>query len=352
MAELRVELLLERLAKGKPVPGILLLGPDTFLRDACRDKITETYVEEAGREWAVSRFTAPADDVDRVIGQAQTLPMLVPRQVLFWSDVDSLERLGEKGTKALIDRLSEYFENPAPFTTLVFESSGLDARMKLSKLLSEECLVVACELTGELADRVKIACVLTAKMAKDMGVAMDAETAQLLAETTNADLTRIRTEITKLATYVGDRRRITTEDVEALVVSDQRYDVWQLSGILASGDRGRALLYLESLLREGEQPAGMVGAIAWMFRKLIEVQDLPRNATEYDVARLGMRSQAAKLAFVNARRIPREQLVAGIGALSEADSRLKSGGAAPRAVMEFLIARLTATNAVPSQHSA
>jgi DNA polymerase-3 subunit delta len=352
MAELSVDLLLERLAKGKPVPGILLLGPDTFLRDACRDRITEAYVEEAGREWAVSRFTAPADDVDRVIGQAQTLPMLVPRQVLFWSDVDTLERLGEKGTKTLIERLGEYFKNPAPFTTLVFESSGLDARMRLSKLLSEECLVVACELTGELADRVKVASVLTAKMANDMGVAMDAETAHLLAETTNADLTRIRTEITKLATYVADRRRITSEDVEAVVVSDQRYDVWQLSGILASGDRGRALLYLESLLREGEQPAGMVGAIAWMFRKLIEVQDLPRNATEYDVARLGMRSQAARLALVNARRIPREQLVAGIGALSEADSRLKSGGAAPRAVMEFLIARLTAQNAVPTQRPA
>jgi DNA polymerase-3 subunit delta len=352
VAEMSVDLLLDRLAKGKPVPGILLLGPDTFLRDACREKITETYVEEAEREWAVSRFTAPGDDVDRVIGQAQTLPMLVPRQVIYWSDVDALERLGEKGTKALIDRLAEYFENPAPFTTLVFESSGLDARMKLSKLLSEECVVVACELTGELPERVKIAGVLTVKMAKDMSVAMDSETAQLLAETTNADLTRIRTEITKLATYVGGRRRITSEDVEALVVSDQRYDVWQLSGILASGDRGRALLYLESLLREGEQPAGMVGAIAWMFRKLIEVQDLPRNATEFDVARLGMRSQAAKLALVNARRIPREQLVAGIGALSEADDRLKSGGGAPRAVMEFLIARLTATKPEPAQRPA
>jgi hypothetical protein len=89
-----------------------------------------------------------------------------------------------------------------------------------------------------------------------------------------------------------------------------------------------------------------------MFRKLIEVQDLPRNATEFDVARLGMRSQAAKLALVNAKRIPRAQLVEGIGALSEADSRLKSGGAAPRAVMEFLIARLTAPNAGLSQRSA
>jgi DNA polymerase-3 subunit delta len=342
MAGLSVESLLERLSKGKPIPGILLLGPDTFLRDACREKIIEAYVEETGREWAVSRFSAEADDAGRVIGQAQTLPMLVPRQVIFWSDMEVLEKLGDKSAKTLIEPLEEYFKNPAPFSILVLESAGLDARMKLFKTLSENVLVVACELTGDSESRAKIAALVTAKMAKDLGVAMDSETAQFLTDAANADLTRVRTEITKLATFVGDRCRITREEVEALVVFDQRYDVWQLSDMLASGDRGRALLFLEGLLREGEQPAALVGVIAWMYRKLIEVQDLPRNASEFDAARLGMRPKTAKLALVNARRIPRQRLVAGLGELAKADSRLKRGNPAPRAVMEFLIARLTA----------
>ena len=126
------------------------------------------------------------------------------------------------------------------------------------------------------------------------------------------------------------------------MISDQKYSVWELSEMLASGDRQRAMLFLESLFREGEQAVGMVGAMAWMFRKLIEVQDLPRGATEWDAARLGMRRDTAQLALKYAPRIPREQLVSGVQYLSEADSRLKSGISAPRAVLEFLIARLTA----------
>jgi len=129
------------------------------------------------------------------------------------------------------------------------------------------------------------------------------------------------------------------------VISDQKYSVWELSGMLASGDRQRCMLFLESLFREGEQAVGMVGAMAWMFRKLIEVQDLPRGAGVWEAARLGMRQETAQLALKYAPKIPREQLVRGVRLLSEADSQLKSGIADPRAVVEFLIARLTAGRA-------
>jgi DNA polymerase III delta subunit len=126
------------------------------------------------------------------------------------------------------------------------------------------------------------------------------------------------------------------------VISDQKYSVWELSGMLATGDRQHAMIFLESLFREGEQAVGMVGAMAWMFRKLIEVQDLPRGASEWDAIRLGMRKDTAQLALKYAPRIPREQLVSGVQLLSEADSQLKSSVASPRAYLEFLVARLTA----------
>jgi hypothetical protein len=79
-----------------------------------------------------------------------------------------------------------------------------------------------------------------------------------------------------------------------------------------------------------------------MFRKLIEVGELPRGTQDWDAARkLGMRKDTAALAIREARRIPRKQLEAGLIELAEADSRLKSGNAGPRAIMEFLLARLT-----------
>jgi DNA polymerase-3 subunit delta len=341
MPEANVEKLLERLAARKPVPGVLLLGSDGYLREICRKKIVEAYVEEASRDWAVARFSAREDSADVVLGQAQTLPMLAPRQVVFWSELEAQEKLGEKARDAAVERLTEYLESPAPFTVLVLEAEKLDERTRLFKLLSSKVIVVTCELTGELPERVGQAAVIAVEMAREIGVKLDREAAQCLAEWTNAGLARIRTELEKLLAYAGDRA-VTRADVEALVVSDQRYSVWQLSEMLATGDRTKAMVFLESLLREGEQPVGIVGAMAWMFRKLIEVQELPRGATPWDAARLGMRRDTAEMALKQAPRIPREQLTSGLRELAEADNRLKSGNANPRAVMEFLVARLTA----------
>ena len=69
--------------------------------------------------------------------------------------------------------------------------------------------------------------------------------------------------------------------------------------------RSSAFTFLDNLLREGEQPPALVGAMAWMFRKLMEAQDLGPHATEYQAAgRLGMRAATAKMALQQARKIP------------------------------------------------
>lgn len=345
MPQANVERLLVQLSKGKPVPAVLLLGTDTFLRDMCRKSLIETFVEEATRDWAVARFSAKEDSADTVLGQAQTLPMLAPRQVVFWSDLEALERLGEESRKSVVVRFEQYLADPAPFTILVLEAEKLDARMGLFKLLSEKVLMVECELPGELEGRVELAASMAAQMAKDQGLEIDRDAALALAERTNAGLARMQSEIEKLAAYAGDRKRIALADVEALVITDQRYTVWQLSAMLASGERDRAMVFLGSLLREGEQVVGLVGAIAWMYRKLIEVQGLGPGAQVWDAARLGMRKDTAELALKYAPRIPRKQLMSGLIDLAEADSRLKSGVASPDAVMEFLVARLTAPQA-------
>jgi DNA polymerase III delta subunit len=94
-------------------------------------------------------------------------------------------------------------------------------------------------------------------------------------------------------------------------------------------------------LRAGEQPAPIVGALAWMYRKLIEARELPDGASKYEATRLGMKPETAEVALRASRRIPAEALRRGLVSLAEADSRLKSGIAQPRAVLEFLIAELT-----------
>jgi len=341
MASVSPQELLARLAKGKPIPGILLVGGDRYLRDMCRAKLVDTYVAEGTRDWGVRKFSADDDDVSTVLGQAQTMPMLAPRQVIFVSEVEAWERLGDDSRDALVKQISEYLDNPAPFTVLVFEAAALDQRMRLAKMFAEKTVTVSVELAADAGDRARLAVPLSLEMAKELGANLEPDAAEELCDILNGELASIRTELEKLSAYVGDRKIITRADVDLLVISARKYEVWDLTDMLAARQPAQALEFLDSLLREGEAAPALLGALAWMYRKLLEAQELPAGATGWQVtSRLKMRPGAAELAMRQSRKFPKSQLTSGLAALYEADSRLKSGGASQRAVMEFLVTQL------------
>jgi len=347
MAAISPEALVERLVAGKPVPAVLLLGKDAYLREACRERIVDVVVEPAVRDWALSRFSADEDDLGIGLGQARTVPMLARRQAVIITGLEAVEEQADKKRDAQIEDLTAYLDDPAPFTVLVLEAAALDQRMKLSKLLTQKALVVSAELPENPEERLRMAASLAVQMARARKAPMDNNTAEVLADLCNADLAAIRIEIEKLATYVGSGQPIRRADVDALVVSEKKYSVWELADMLATGQRAKALAFLDSLLREGEAPPALVGAMAWMYRTLLQVQELGPHVSGGQAAGiLRMRRDTADMAVRQARKIPRRQLVDGLSALYDADSVLKSGAPDHRAVMEFLVAQLM--NAKPT----
>ena len=336
----------EHLQKGKPVPALLLLGDEPYLRDECRAQLMDKYVAEAARTWAVSRFSADRSEVQAAMDQARTLPMLSPHQLVFLENTEAIERLGEKAREAATQSLEAYLENPAPFTTLVIEASNLDQRMRLAKLLVEKALVVEVSLGGTLDERVRTAVSLAKVLAKEHGVEFEKGAAEDLAEFVSGDLMRLKTEVTKLATYGADRKWLRREDISALVISEKGATIWEVADLLATRQPAKALEFFDRLLREGEEPVMMIGGMAWMYRKLVEASELRGAFNGWQAARaLGMRPEQAELALQCARRTSKERLLDGLRALREADDRLKSGTKDVRAVMEFLVWQLSGARA-------
>src|SRR2546425_9846693 len=248
MARISQQELVGRLEKGKPVPAILLLGEEPYLRDACRKLLIERFVPEASRTWAVSRYSADRGETQAALDQAQTMAMLSPQQVVFLEDVEAIEKLGERNRDEAVAQLGAYLEDPAPFTVLVMEATGLDQRMKLGKLLAEETLVVECGLGENAGDRQTAAVALARAIGKEQGVEFEKGAADDLAEFVAADLMRLKTEIEKLATYAAERKMIRREEVTALVVSEKTTTDWELAGMLASRQPKKALEVLDRLL--------------------------------------------------------------------------------------------------------
>ncbi len=310
-AELTPQDLIAKISGGKTVPAVLLLGKDSYLREMCRNALIDTYVPPATRDWALGRLSARAGGWFEAFERAQTLPMMSPRQVLIVEEVEALEDLGDESRDSAVAALEKYLADPAPFTVLVFEATELDRRLKLFKSLSKNSKSL---LIVELVMNEQQAIALAISTAKQLGMAMDREAATLLAEAANHEAARIRVEVEKLSLYAQAAKKITARDVENLVIDARKHTIWELADMLADSRREDALKFLDSLIREGEKPPALVGAIAWRYRMLIENETRPAR---------------------------KEQLVKSLAALAEADSDLKSGIKDQRAVLEFLFSRLT-----------
>ena len=346
MPAISAESLIAQLTKGRAVPSLLLLGKDAYLRDTFRERVIEASTEPAARGWAVSRFSADEGEIAQALVQARTVPLLALRQVVIVTEIEALERMPEEKREAASQDLADYCGNPAPFTVLILEAKELDQRTKLAKMLLEQTLVVAAELPDDPRERTRRAAALAGQMARKRDSAIEDDAADDLADLCNGDLAAMQSEIAKLATYAGAGRTIQRADVEALVFSEKKYSVWELAEVLATGQRVRAFHFLANVLHQGEAAPALIGAMAWMYRKLMEAQQLSPHTSSYQAAgRLGMRVATAEMAMRHARKIPRRQLVEGLRALYDADSTLKSGSGNDRAVMEFVVAQLTASSA-------
>ncbi len=337
--------LLSRLKKSEPIPAILLLGEEPYLRDTCRAHLIDQYVPEAARTWAVSRFSAERGDIQAALDQAQTLPMLSPQQVVFLEEAEAIEEFADKKREAAVEQLESYLADPAPFTVLVMEATHLDQRMRLAKILAEKALVVEVGLGDDPDKRNASAVAFARTLAKEQGVEFAAGAAEDLAECVAADLQRLMTEIEKLSTFAGERKLIRREDVALMVISERTSTVWDMAEMIATRQSARALDFLDRLLREGEEPIFLLGGLTWAYRKLVEASEVKGNVNGWQAARaLQMRPDQAELAVRNARRSSKPRLLSGMQALQRADSRLR-GNADPRWVMEVLISELTAPEA-------
>jgi DNA polymerase-3 subunit delta len=144
---------------------------------------------------------------------------------------------------------------------------------------------------------------------------------------------------------VAGKKVIGRADISALVISEKTTTVWELADMLASRQSKKAQEFLDRLLRDGEAPLEMLGAITWMYRKVMEASELKGVINGWQAARaLSMRPEQAEMAVQSARKISKARLLGGLRALQEADDRLK-GGKDARTVLEFLVSELTAAEA-------
>ena len=332
MPAVAADAFVQQIRKRKPEPVYVIIGDDDQEKSALSQLASEL-VEDELRAFNVERLygTDKSTSAESIVEAARILPMLGDRRVIVVLRADPLVKPkrrkaeadedaegGEEDGAVSADALTAYVSKPEPMTTLVLVAEDIDRGRKLGKALMKQAAIVECwglkpgkEVRGsDLYQVHRNAQAWINKRVSDAGKTIDPAGVSLLASRAGIDISTLRGDWERLLLYVGDRAKITREDVAEIASSETSQDDWAVNNALRRGDVVTALRELGLALDGGAAPQQVLGQLGHWVRT-----DLPG---------------------VSAARVK-----PAVEALLRTDLELKSSTGEPRVLLERLVVELT-----------
>ena len=112
------------------------------------------------------------------------------------------------------------------------------------------------------------------------GKKISADAMLRLEKKTGFDLRRAAVEIEKLVTFIGDRKNITSEDINALVPQTKEESVFQLTDAFAQRDAAEVLRLAHELMASDHHPLEILGVVHTLLRNLLLAAGYSRDISQ------------------------------------------------------------------------
>ncbi len=222
----------------------VIAGEDPSLVNAKYLEIIDQLVPSQERDTGLLVVDADKAVIGEIFDELRTLPFLTKRRIVALRNAD-------KFISANRESLERYFENPCPTGILVMTVSSWPGNTRLAKKLpgigtfEEVESPKGQDLTNRLIDYARDAHSKT----------LDYRTVGLLIELAGENLTRIYTDIDKLATYAAAEKAITTAHVESLIRRNREFDAFEVSDSCFQRKSGPAIERLRKMFADDKAAA-------------------------------------------------------------------------------------------------
>ena len=259
------------------MPIHLYWGDDASARERAVQELIDAVVEPAWVSLNLSRLDgSSAEQASQALTEARTAAFGSGGRLVLLQRSPFCERCPSD--------LAEQLDAALP---LIPESSHLllvsgnkpDARLKTTKALRKAATEKSFQLPAiwDGAGQVE----LVQRTAKELGLSLEREAAQLLAETIGSNSTRLASELEKLSLYCGDAA-INAKAVAALAGPAQQ-NALAIGETLLRGDLGAALQQIDELLASNEPALRLVASLTSQLRGWLWVSLLSQQG-EHDPA--------------------------------------------------------------------
>ncbi len=338
-------------------PAYVLVGDEAFFQRRCRQALLEHLVSPDLRDFCLQELDLSEVSLAEVLDRAQTRSLMAPFQVFLIRGVKTLYGRGSHDDD--FAAIEAYVKNPNPDAVLIFVADhiSIPADARRMELTDKDRYQRIRETLGEYCGVVELARVEEGEGARwiiefaaAQGVKVEPEAARELVDSLGADLMLISSELEKLMLYVGEKKRITLGDVEALVLGAKQCSLYELTDAISAKDRPRALQVLDGLLAAGgadEAAIGHLYMLAKTFRQMLVISERKvRDQRQlWQALWQGFRVPpfAADDLIRQARRYSsRRDLTRALRLIARADLALRSNPPSKRLVLEQLVLELAA----------
>lgn len=316
------------LASARIRPAYLLGGMEALLREDCRNAVRTAVLGDNFDAFQCDFIDASTAAASDVLDAVRVISMLGERRYVELRMPGTGKR--EKILQAVESVVTEQSAQPNDFTCVfVVIAEKVDARASWVKAFKNPAVFVRCD---PLKARSALVTFIRGE-AKNRGITLGNGVVESLLERAGADLLVLRSELEKLALFVGEKAKVTESHVREVVADIAEEPIWDLTDAIGEGYQATALRVLKRIIDSGAPEPVILGALASHWRKLLRLKqggEVPGHPF------------ALKKLHSQARRYPLVQLEDGLHEIWEVDEILKGRGQlGPRIALERLVLNLS-----------
>ncbi len=289
-------------------------GEDHFRKEEVIRALVEAHIDPGTRDFNLDQLRGTEVDPQTLASVLATPPMMAEWRVVVLREVEGLS-----GSKNAREELLRVASDPPPGLAFVMSCTvpkGSKAKFytdlaRASRSVELEAMSDA-DVPGWILERAE----------QVHGLEFDVGAARALGAAIGSNLGVLARELEKLSAFVGDRRRVTIEDVDAAGTKLPEQDRWEWFDLVGGRQFEEARSGLGTLFGQGESGVALViGLATHLLRLAIAVEQGPRGLED---ALPPHQKWLAKRMKDQARKWTMPEIDAALAGLLDVDRLLKA----------------------------
>lgn len=243
-------------------------------------------------------------------------------------------KIEARGDSTQKESWTDFFEKLPQYVLLVFVEDSVNRALLTTKCLEKYGIVA--DIGAQTPDKL-IKWII--KGFSNFGKKITLNNAELLLNQAEDGMTAIRTEIEKIALYMGDRTEVVRGDIAAVVTPSIRSRIFDLMDAVAAGDKSKALLMLDEMFKKREPERKIFFMISKQAGRLMLLRQMGHGVSIDEKAeRVGMHTFALSKLDKLAAKLPLQTLADFVAKCAELDIAIKAGKVRAKLALELLLA--------------